>query len=144
MQIPVAERRGIPHHIIDLLDPSEDFNAGEFYERARTVTEDILSRGKVPIVVGGTGFYLKWYMHGKPGTASSTKESEATANAKLEQAWTEASNKLGRELTPEEKWEAGVKVIEELGDVESAARFVFVCRIFAFFKRDKLIKNFHP
>ena len=41
-QISVSERRGIPHHLLDVIDPRQDFSAGDFYERARAATEDIL------------------------------------------------------------------------------------------------------
>ena len=57
---PVAERRGIPHHLIDILNPDEVFTAGE-YQRAATspLLAKIAARGRTPIVVGGTGFYLR-------------------------------------------------------------------------------------
>jgi len=42
MQIPLAERRGIPHHLIDILDPKQDFSAGDFYELSRAAIHDIL------------------------------------------------------------------------------------------------------
>ena len=45
VQIPASERRGIAHHLLDILDPTEDFNAGVFYEQARAATEQILQVG---------------------------------------------------------------------------------------------------
>ena len=45
----------------------------------------VLQRGKVPIVVGGTGFYLRWFIHGKPQTPASTPEGAATVSRFLEQ-----------------------------------------------------------
>ena len=42
LQIPLEERRGIPHHLLDILDPKEDFSAGEFFQRSRTAINDIL------------------------------------------------------------------------------------------------------
>lgn len=63
-----ADRRGIPHHLIDIMDPDQVFTAGEFAWRARGVIADIASRGKVPILAGGTGFYLRSLIHGlSPG-----------------------------------------------------------------------------
>jgi tRNA dimethylallyltransferase len=53
-----ADRRGIPHHLIDILEPEEVFTAGEFARRAGTVVREIRDRGRLPILVGGTGFYL--------------------------------------------------------------------------------------
>ncbi len=59
-----GERRRVPHHLIDILDPSEAFSAGEFRRRALPVIEDIRSRGRVPVVVGGSGFYLRTLVSG--------------------------------------------------------------------------------
>jgi tRNA dimethylallyltransferase len=52
------ERRGVPHHLIDVVDPSEVFHAGEYRLRALRVLEDLTRRGKVPILTVGTGLYL--------------------------------------------------------------------------------------
>ena len=51
--------QGVVHHMIDILDPSEDFNVFEFKKRAREYIDDIHSRGRIPILVGGTGFYIQ-------------------------------------------------------------------------------------
>ena len=59
-KLPVNERNGIPHHLLDVADPSQEFGAGEFYEHALEAIDGIVSRGKTPIVVGGTGMYLRW------------------------------------------------------------------------------------
>ncbi|MBE6929232.1 MAG: tRNA (adenosine(37)-N6)-dimethylallyltransferase MiaA [Ruminococcaceae bacterium] len=52
------ERQGIPHYMLDILDPGESYSAAQYAEDARKCVEDILARGKVPIVAGGTGLYL--------------------------------------------------------------------------------------
>ncbi|MBR2500464.1 MAG: tRNA (adenosine(37)-N6)-dimethylallyltransferase MiaA [Clostridia bacterium] len=52
------EMSGITHHLIDILEPYESFSVADFVERAKDSIEDILSRGKLPIVVGGTGLYI--------------------------------------------------------------------------------------
>jgi len=54
-----ADRDRVPHHLIDILDPSEPFSAGEFRRRAVQVLEDIQQRGRIPVVVGGSGLYLR-------------------------------------------------------------------------------------
>lgn len=57
---PLPEvRREVPHHLIDVVWPDEDFSAGDFRQRARQAVEEISSRGKVPLVVGGTGLYIR-------------------------------------------------------------------------------------
>jgi tRNA dimethylallyltransferase len=53
------EMRGIAHHLIDILDPDEVFTAGEYARRARAVLGEIAGRGNLPVVAGGTGFYLR-------------------------------------------------------------------------------------
>ena len=54
----LEEMEGIPHHMIGVIDPKESFSAAQYKERAIPIIEDILSRGKLPMVVGGTGLYL--------------------------------------------------------------------------------------
>jgi tRNA dimethylallyltransferase len=61
---PVSERRGIPHHLIDILNPDEVFTAGDYQRLGRTVLKEIAGRGRVPVVVGGTGFYLRALISG--------------------------------------------------------------------------------
>ncbi|SLM30499.1 tRNA dimethylallyltransferase [Desulfamplus magnetovallimortis] len=58
------ERQMVPHHLIDFLDPDKDFDAGQYVAHADSVIEELYSRSKVPVVVGGTGFYIKALMHG--------------------------------------------------------------------------------
>jgi len=59
-----AERRGVPHHLIDVLHPTELFTAGEYARRARNILMEIAGRGHVPMIVGGTGFYLRALLEG--------------------------------------------------------------------------------
>jgi len=61
---PEAERGGIPHHLIDVLDPAEQSSAGDFARMARPVLANIAARGKTPVLVGGTGFYFKALIEG--------------------------------------------------------------------------------
>jgi tRNA dimethylallyltransferase len=53
------EMCGVPHHLIDVLEPTEDFNVVVFQNMAKTAMEGIWSRGHIPILVGGTGFYIQ-------------------------------------------------------------------------------------
>lgn len=59
-----AERRRVRHHLIDFLDPREQFSAGEFSRRAKAVVPEILGRGKTVIIVGGSGLYLRALIDG--------------------------------------------------------------------------------
>ncbi len=58
------EMRGVPHHLIDILEPEEDFNVFTFQTLAKEAANDIISRGKIPIVAGGTGFYIQALLYG--------------------------------------------------------------------------------
>ncbi len=58
-KIRKEEMNGIPHHLIDVLEPTEPFNVSVFKELALRAADDIYSRGKIPIMVGGTGFYIQ-------------------------------------------------------------------------------------
>jgi len=60
------ERSWLPHHLIDIREPSEQFNAGDFVRLALEAIADIAGRGAVPVVSGGTGFYLKNLVLGLP------------------------------------------------------------------------------
>ena len=61
---PVEERGGIPHHLIDILDPAEAFYTGQFRTLALALMDDITRRRKIPLLVGGTMLYLRSLMHG--------------------------------------------------------------------------------
>ena len=63
-KLPLEERRGIPHHLIDILDPDELCTAGAYARLARNTIGEISSRGRLPILAGGTGFYLRALLEG--------------------------------------------------------------------------------
>src|SRR5271168_4322429 len=50
---PIGERRGIPHHLFDVLMPQESYSAGEYARQAREIVAEISNRGRLPVVVGG-------------------------------------------------------------------------------------------
>jgi tRNA dimethylallyltransferase len=58
------ERQRVPHHLLDLIDPTESYSAARFIQDATQAAQSIRSRGKVPVVVGGTMLYYKAYRHG--------------------------------------------------------------------------------
>ena len=58
-KLPPADRRGIPHHLIDIVDPTEEYTAAQFARDASQTIRDIHKRGRLPLVVGGTGFYYR-------------------------------------------------------------------------------------
>jgi tRNA dimethylallyltransferase len=58
-KIAPADRRGIPHHLIDIADPTDEYTAAQFARDAAAAIRDIHARGKLPLLVGGTGFYFR-------------------------------------------------------------------------------------
>jgi len=61
-----ARRREVPYHLIDVADPSETFSAGRWAREAREIVERIVARGRLPIVCGGSGFYIRALLGGLP------------------------------------------------------------------------------
>jgi tRNA dimethylallyltransferase len=58
-KLSLAERRGVPHHLLDILSVNEDASVADYQVRARTTIEEIRGRGKAVVIVGGTGLYIK-------------------------------------------------------------------------------------
>ena len=63
-KVTKEEMQGVPHHAIDILEPEEEFSVYEFVEYTRKKIDEIISRNKLPIVVGGTGLYVKALLGG--------------------------------------------------------------------------------
>jgi len=82
-KLPEAERRGIPHHMLDVLDPSEEASVAQFQLDARAAIVDIEARGATPILVGGSGLYVSSVIYNFefPGT---DPEKRAELEAELE------------------------------------------------------------
>ncbi len=87
---------GVPHHLIDFLDPHEDFNVFVFQGMVKKAIEDIASRGKVPIIVGGTGFYIQAVLYDIDFTE--TDEDETYRHELEKRAVTEGVHVLHQEL----------------------------------------------
>ena len=104
---PTAEEmQGIPHHMIDVADPEEDFSVARYVDMAARCVEDVLSRGRLPILAGGTGLYIDSLLSGRTFAA-----------------FDEASP-LRAELEARYAREGGQALLNELAkaDPESAAR----------------------
>lgn len=63
-KVTEAERQGIPHHLIDILEPDEEFNVVMFQRLAQEKMREIYERGAVPVIAGGTGFYIQALLYG--------------------------------------------------------------------------------
>ncbi|KAL1821523.1 hypothetical protein DCAR_0417943 [Daucus carota subsp. sativus] len=100
----LSDREEVKHHLIDIMDPSEDYSVGQFYEEARNATKEILESGRVPIVTGGTGLYLRWYVYGKPDVPKSSPETVAEVQAEIS------------DLERVGDWDAAVQLVVQAGD----------------------------
>jgi tRNA dimethylallyltransferase len=63
-KLTIAERQGVPHHLLDVAEPHVRFTAGDFRSEALKVLKDLRGRGKLPVLVGGTGLYLRALLMG--------------------------------------------------------------------------------
>src|SRR5213593_3160378 len=58
-KIAPADRRGIPHHLIDIVDPTDEYTAAQYARDAAAIIRDVHARGRLPVLAGGTGFYFR-------------------------------------------------------------------------------------
>ena len=97
------EMGGIPHHMIDVADPEEDFSVARYVEMAARCVDDVLARGKLPIVAGGTGLYIDSLLSGRTFAPFSPDSA------------------LRRELEQEMADKGGQAMLEELAKVDPEA-----------------------
>lgn len=97
----IEERLLIPHHLIDIRDIQESFNVVDFYYEARQACQQILDRGNVPIVAGGSGFYLHTLLYGPPSGPPSVPELRKSLEDEMEQLGSEALYARLAELDPQ-------------------------------------------
>ncbi|XP_018731502.2 tRNA dimethylallyltransferase 9 isoform X2 [Eucalyptus grandis] len=100
----LRDRKEVQHHLVDILHPSEDYSVGQFFKDARQATKDIIDGGRVPIVSGGTGLYLRWYMYGKPDVPKASPEISSEVYSEL------------ADLQKNGDWNAAVQLVVKAGD----------------------------
>lgn len=125
------DMQSIRHHMLDLKSPvTEDFDVGEFYELANGYINDIHARGKVPIVCGGTGMYVKWLTDGKPNVPKSTKESSLRAEKEVREIRDRYSNTSTSsdndddddDVNRAQAWDEAIEYLKQRGDSETAGK----------------------
>ena len=133
-KLPPGERRGVRHHLLDVVPPSVEFSVGDWLDAALVAIADCVARGRTPLVVGGAGFYLRWLTSGRPPTPKSQAETAAAARAALLQAADlaqaqalAAAAQRGEPAPSDEeverlRWDAALEVLVGAGDPDSAAR----------------------
>jgi len=94
----------IPHHLVDCIDPNDEFCAGDFVKRADVLCQEIFARGKLPIIAGGTGFFLKNFIYGLPVAPASSVSVRQQLQKQLEAQGLEALREELHNKDPE-SWE---------------------------------------
>ncbi|MDD5275049.1 MAG: tRNA (adenosine(37)-N6)-dimethylallyltransferase MiaA [Methylovulum sp.] len=97
----LAERGGIPHHLLDILDPSEAFSTGQFRTRALALMAEISQRGKIPILVGGTMLYFNALTGGLAALPEADPAIRAKLDLELENLGKEALHRRLAAVDPE-------------------------------------------
>ena len=90
-----AEMDGVPHHMVDIIDPAENYSVSRYVEQATAVADDILARGKVPVVVGGTGLYIDSLVAGREFAEN---QSDPKLRSMLEQQYDEHGGEAMRAM----------------------------------------------
>jgi tRNA dimethylallyltransferase len=85
-----SERLVVPHHMLDVVEPHVAFSVADYVRQAEAAIDDVVARGFVPLVVGGTGFYLRALAEGLPGTPPSDPALQAELAHELEERGLEA------------------------------------------------------
>jgi tRNA dimethylallyltransferase len=97
----VKERDGVPHHLINLVDPTFPFTAGEYRSRAISVLADLRNRGKLPILTVGTGLYLRALLEGLADAPARSEELRARLEAGADARSAQYLHRVLRRLDPE-------------------------------------------
>lgn len=96
------EKQGITHHMMDFLEPSESFSVADYCQMAKGVIEDIYKRGKIPVLVGGTGLYIDSLVNGVDfGEESGNEKIREELEHMAQTEGKEAVHKLLAEIDPE-------------------------------------------
>jgi len=85
-----VELEKIPHHLIDICNPDEQFHAGQFIRMADQLIKEILDRGNIPVLSGGTGYYFKNFLYGLPEVPPTNNEVAKELNRRLQNGEREA------------------------------------------------------
>ncbi|WKJ91813.1 tRNA (adenosine(37)-N6)-dimethylallyltransferase MiaA [Methylomonas montana] len=97
----LAERGGVPHHLIDILDPSEAFSTGQFRNRALDLMADISARGKLPLLVGGTMLYFSALTQGLAQLPEAVPEIRQRLDEELQQLGKEVLHACLAQVDPQ-------------------------------------------
>lgn len=106
-KITKQEMEGVPHYLIDVLEPEDDFNVVVFQQMAKTAMDEIYAKGKIPIITGGTGFYIQAILNDISFT-------ETDADDKLRKKLEEEAEQHGADRLHQKLKEVDPKAAEEI------------------------------
>jgi tRNA dimethylallyltransferase len=116
-----AERARAPHHLLDFVEPTGYITAGEYARRARQVLQEIKQRGGLPLVVGGTGLYLRALLEGLSPGPQRSEELRERLREKAERKGTSHLHRVLRRMD----WDAAAKI--HTNDLPKLIRAIEVC-----------------
>jgi len=100
-KVSESEMQGIPHHLIDVAEPDEDWSVARWVNEAAAIAEDIFARGKVPVIVGGTNLYIDSLLSGRDFAERDENALRETLNAEYDAVGGEALLEKLRAVDPE-------------------------------------------
>ena len=100
-KVSPSETEGIPHHLIDVAEPEEDWSVARWVQEAARIAEDIFARGKLPIIVGGTNLYIDSLLSGRGFAESENAALRAQLNAEYDAIGGDAFLEKLRAVDPE-------------------------------------------
>jgi tRNA dimethylallyltransferase len=118
-----AEQHGVPHHLVDLLEPTEIFSAGDYRRRALEVLEDLARRSKLPVLTAGTGLYLRALVEGLADVPTRSEELRARLRARAERRGRDDLHRVLARLDPE----AAARIAPR--DLPKVIRAIEVCML---------------
>jgi tRNA dimethylallyltransferase len=135
-----AERAQLTHHLVDIVEPSSQFNAGQFVKAAEALVPEIGGRGRFPVVSGGTAFYIRSFLYGLPEAPPGSPEARERLR---ERERREGRGALYGELCRRDPLAAsriqpndGYRILRALEIIETSGRSVFSFRWPATLRQD--------
>lgn len=135
----LCEIEDIPHHLVDVCDGNTQFDLGDFMEMADSLCREILSRNKIPLVVGGTGFYIRNFLLGSPVTPESNETIRSQVKLKLSQLGKKALYEELKIIDPE--YASKINVNDELRICRALEVFYISGKPLSSYKLNTTLRN---